>query len=258
MLGMALYVDHVERAGYDIPAIIDNWQADIKVVFTGSGETFDYLVPRLKNVWMVNIGMPIVRPHDIPIAFNACIDHMYEQYPIDALVWSHADVRLTKAGMDFVMDYYKRGENLNLCYMHVQLYVQMWHVCGALILSYKDNPLQYDLSGDGSMNNLKGWDHIDSDQNLVQDIGYLTVQHYFHKMNNHNQVWSPERYKTTILNLYRKDPMAALRFAYKNIRQSNGRVLEPVDRSTYMDLLNRYGVVGEFEACCNMMREVNG
>lgn len=258
MLGMALYVDHIERAGYDVRAVIDNWEADVKVVFAGSDEAFNYLVPLLKGVWIINIGIPINRPSDIPIAFNACIDYCYANYAIDALVWSHADVRLTKAGMDFVIDHYKSGEDLSLSFMHVQLYVQMWHVYGALILSYRSNPLCYDLSGDGSVNNIVDHKHVDTDQNLLQDLGYLTVYHYFKKMDSHNQVWAREHYKTTVLNHYRHNLTAALRYAYTNIRQSNGRILEPIDRNVYSELLDRYGTQAEYDMCCNLMREING
>lgn len=127
MLIMTTYVDNLERGAYDIPFIVKNWEADLKVVFGGSPTTCGILENQFKgrdDVRVVNIGIPIKYPHDIPVAFNACVEKCYE-FGADAVIHTHADVYLTKYGMGKFLEYYQQHLTYGTCYDHIQLYTKL-------------------------------------------------------------------------------------------------------------------------------------
>lgn len=260
MLGMALFVDHTERAGrpYDIPLVVRNWDADRMFVFTGSRATYTDLQTKLhdrEDITLLNLEIPINTPPDIYRGMNAAIRYMYERTDIDGLTWLQADLYLTAKGMDLVRHFHsqRKEHGLSLSYRHTQLYVCMNHAVNGLMYSGRSFPLHMNPGCACDPD----WEHqivVDQEEDLLQDIGYFTIEGYFQKIYNHNFIW-PDPYKTRVLDAYRRDPWMGLRMAYQTLRKYLSKSLSPISKEVYKDLLSHYRAEEEYEVCKNIMKE---
>jgi len=261
MLGMALYIDNLERLKYDIPLIIRNWRADRIVLFSGGDVTTSILqnhVSENDKLSIIQIDKSINRPTDIPIAFNHCIDYCYDVLGFDSLIFSHADVYITKAGMDFLAEGHDNDKYISLEYDHVQLYSHMWASWSAVILSYKDRRVHWDLTDDGSRIIGPGklgdkYVHDWYNPDFVLDVGYLTVQAYINKMKNHNFIW-PDAYKVVVALALEFDKAAGLQMAYNMIKSYCPLV--PIEESRYGELFDYFQCWDEYRMCVDLMKNL--
>lgn len=264
MLIAMTYVDNLERCHYDLPLVVKNWEADRKIIFAGNNETVEILHSMFKdNIQIIQIPVRIALPSDIPIAFNYSVEFCYQHMKADAVMLSHADVYLTKTGMNAMLYAYRRGIGARIACDLIQLYSYLWTYHPPIIMSTKEYPVYWDTDGDGSTNHGAGPDdlyyhddrHLNPD--MVLDIGMFTVNIYKNKMVSHNHIW-PDPYKTEVIKAFNKDIRAGLRMAYRSMRKVNwGAKLIPMVESRYIELLDYYNAWDEYKLCLEVQNEVN-
>lgn len=264
MLIAMTYVDNLERCHYDIPFVVKNWEADRKIIFAGGNETVEILQSMFKtDVQIIQIPIRVSKASDIPLAFNYSVKLCYENLGADAVLLSHADVYLTKLGMDAMLDAYKRGLGARIACDLIQLYSYLWTYHPPIVMSTKDYPVYWDTDGDGSVNHGAGPNdlyyhderHLNPD--MVLDIGMFTVDIYKNKMMSHSYVW-PDVYKIEVVKAFNKDIRAGLRMAYRSMRKVNwGAKLIPMVESRYTELLDHYNAWSEYRLCLEVQNEVN-
>lgn len=258
MLTIGLYVDNLERGAYDIPFMMSNWDADKIIIFAGSVVTENILRTQLNDyVDIVNIGIPVSRPPDIPRAFNACTDYCYDVVKTDALLFMHADTHITKACMQFIKDTYDKSYAVSLIYDHIQLYNYMWVAYPSVVLSNTDTIVKWDETGDGSLlqgvyEPRKNYIHHHYDRDMIHDIGYITIDKYVKKMSSHNHItgWK-DSWKNQVIDAFGVSKERGLREAYKMIKRYCPLV--PIRPEPYAEVLDYYQAWEEYHMCVDFM-----
>lgn len=218
MLGIAIFVENQERVGYDINLATKNWVADKLVVFAGSKTTEDILRTTLvrNDISIVNVNKPIIKSSDIPVAFNHCVDYMYDVIGVSSLIFISADEYLTQSGMQVCLDAYNSGKTLSMKTWATQMYAKLWVFDVCLSMSNRSNIVYYG----GGTKPLSIHDIRHEDENLIVDLSYFDVATYIRKMKSHNYIW-PDKYKIAIVDQFAKDKRGALHTAYSAMKAVN-------------------------------------
>jgi hypothetical protein len=259
VLIIATYVDNLEYGAYNIPFLINNWDADKVIIFSGSSTTTDILHTQLgEKVSVIELGIHIHTPTDIPKAFNASVDYSYNILKTDALIFVHGDTHISKACMQFLKFTYNKSQAVSMIYDHVQLYSYMWVAHPAVILSNTDCIVKWDETNDGGAldgiyEGKKNYIHNYYDRDMIHDIGYFTIDQYVKKTFSHNHIWT-DPFKTHILKLFEKDRQAALHLVYTKIKEYCPLV--PIRQEPYAEVLDYFQVWQEFIMCSEIMRKM--
>lgn len=259
-LGIATYVDNLDRVRYDIPLVVENWEADRKLVYSGSDKTTFILRDMNLDVEIISLNIPINKPSDLPIVHNAADNHAYS-LGLDSLIYTEADVYITKKGMELLHKYYHENQSATLSCMYVQLYVYMWRMTHTVHITFANKRIIRDLHGDGANFSIRGMtrdQHIFDKENFdyVLDIGYFTIDHYIKKLHNHNIIW-PSNEKVKRIAEFNIGVSNGLRDSYNSIIEMKKEKLVPIDVELYGHLLEEFDAWDEYNMCLNYIREAN-
>jgi len=259
MITYFTYFDHIERAGYVPELIVEHWDScDRRIVFTSCESEIDVMKERHVDAELINIGIGINIPSDIPIALNACTDWCYA-HGADNTVLIIGDQYLTIQGDDVVRDFICNGGKIGyLNTIHVLLYSYQWGHPNQLLVTSKDRRLACTLRGDGQELDWQPEKIVDDDT-LLLDIGYMGCETYRKHIDNHRYIWgSPDewyKYKLAWLDTYNRDRDEAIRMAYRNLKESKGRGLEPIDFHIYEELIGKMGLTDDYHRCVSIIKE---
>lgn len=251
----ATYYDHIDRAGYMPELVVENWlNCDERVVCSAPGQV-DRLSSRGLDATIVDIGIGISKPSDIPRAQNAAIDQCFRM-GADWVIYIHGDHYLSAGGDIFLREACQVASGNPVQYTipvyGVKLYCAHFVHAFTITISHKTARIIYDEQGDGVRCNI--WNPcVEPSAHVAYDIGYIGMPQYKAKMENHGIIWNDSTHKDLWLKMYERNMALAVQFAYKEIRWSMSGKLEPIDLEHYGMLLNRMDLMADYNYCMGIL-----
>jgi hypothetical protein len=260
----ATYYDHVARAGYRPDVCTVHWNScDVSVIFGGDEEECDAIRSYGMAHEIINIDRKVSVPTDIPKAFNKCINHIWDTYDADWIVWCHGDIHITKTGDKYIRKFIQAGIDGTgmmagtVPIMHHMLYAQQYnHPYTIQIMSDGVGRITFDETQDGEVSNL--WNPICADDNdMFLEFGYLGTPQYYAKVNNHQHIWGQDGHKALFLKHWDcGDKEKAVRLVYKALKNYRGGVgLIGLNMDVYGELIERLELMDDCKYCSKFLPE---
>ena len=264
MIYYTLFVSNLERASYRLDVATRWWgNADKYIIFCGNADDmvaakrFEYAV----NIEFVNLDIIIKSPPDIARMCNASMQWCWN----DGAEWvmsSTADQCLTTKGVLAIQDYINIPGNVNYATFlswNAQLYAQICCLHNGALVAHRSRPVKHvagnavmyeaDMQSKPTNGMYTERSYINKDMDCLLGFDYLGVPQYKAKMYSHNYIW-PDTYKTKWLNLYAKNPTAAIRLVYS---MNDNRPLKVIDMNIYQDLIALLGLKDDFALCMSIL-----
>ena len=256
MITYATYYDHIERGGYNPALVVSSWKScDSRVICCASGQV-DVLKRLNLDAEIIDIGLGISVPSDIPKAINKSLDTCFDR-GTDWLVFIHGDLYMTEYGDRFIYNGIKDGHSASgtIPVMGVSLYSIMYVHNSLLTINSRDSRARHnpDADGDEMLVQPDAWTQ---DLSLLLDIGYMGLEQYYTKTRNHVHIW-PEDFKRNWLRMYeRGDKAGCVRATYKAMRVWRCAPLVPINLDIYRDLLEKMNLMDDYAFCTSLMPQV--
>ncbi len=250
-----LFVENVERGGYDPLLVTSNWGET--VVFT----VHDGELLRSMGLNCVEIEGDVSAVGVMSNLQNQCLTKMWDT-GADYIVWCEADQYVTKEGAEMIVDFCHSqpdgvgtvGVNYNMLWAFSY---EFSHTCMFASRSKRNTIIFND--GFRITDILAIPRHIPSSEcnKYILDIGYISLHKYYKKMVNHQFLW-PDIYKVQWQRLYESGKIEeCIRLAYKGMIQCNHRKPTPLNLEEYSEIINKVNVRdGEIQLCWDILNKM--
>ncbi len=274
MLIAATYVDNQKILKYPIDLISSmlTW-CDHIYWFVSDEINQDECEKYVNNekIKIVNINHKIIKPVDISIAQNKCVQWIKNNTKAEFIFYQQADLIMTPEGQQIASNWVKQHNDqlaISLSAAQNKLFVELFDNPNGGVLFHRN--FNYNATEDGwFIDNtlspysyrtlLDPWNSPVLKQNMrpMMDLGYISSTAYINKLINHAKIW-PDNWKYSLLQTYLKDKAQGIKetiIRIRNFEESKGKPIKVVENTgQYSWLITKANLLDEY----NFLKSIIG